>query len=212
MKTIIKKILQINWLAFIRINCSKRIHKSKKCFIFPYWGSTIRISKTSSVILNQNLNFGIHSLFATTKKSVLILENNATLIITGQVNINRGSIVRVEDGGRLEMGQSSISEDLFLDAKSNITIGDGFLCSRRVTIRDNDGHNLISNNNPNISKSIFIGDNVWVCQEAMILKGVSIGDGSVIGAKTIITKDVSSKVVCVTKSSQYEIPNSSWQR
>jgi acetyltransferase-like isoleucine patch superfamily enzyme len=38
--------------------------------------------------------------------------------------------------------------------------------------------------------SITIGNDVWIGVEAMILDGVSIGDGAVIGARTVVTKDV----------------------
>lgn len=38
--------------------------------------------------------------------------------------------------------------------------------------------------------NIFIGNDVWIGQEAIIMSGVTIGDGAVIGARSIITKDV----------------------
>ena len=35
-----------------------------------------------------------------------------------------------------------------------------------------------------------IGDDVWIGSEAMIMSGVTIGDGAIIGARTVVTKDV----------------------
>ena len=37
---------------------------------------------------------------------------------------------------------------------------------------------------------IVIGNDVWIGYEAVILAGVTIGDGAVIGARTVVTKDV----------------------
>ena len=37
---------------------------------------------------------------------------------------------------------------------------------------------------------IFIGNDVWIGYEAVVLAGVTIGDGAVIGARAVVTKDV----------------------
>ena len=37
---------------------------------------------------------------------------------------------------------------------------------------------------------IIIGNDVWIGYEAVILSGVTIGDGAVIGARTVVTRDV----------------------
>ena len=44
---------------------------------------------------------------------------------------------------------------------------------------------------PLVSKGkVVIGENVWIGDKATILPGVSIGDGAVIGANAVVTKDV----------------------
>lgn len=45
--------------------------------------------------------------------------------------------------------------------------------------------------NPNIQiGDIIIGNDVWIGYEAVILSGVTIGDGAVIGCRAVVTKDV----------------------
>lgn len=44
---------------------------------------------------------------------------------------------------------------------------------------------------------IVIGDNVWIGAKAVILDGVTIGDRSVIGAGSVVTKDIPADVVAV---------------
>lgn len=43
---------------------------------------------------------------------------------------------------------------------------------------------------PENDKDIIIGDDVWICAKAIILKGVTIGNGAVVGAGAVVTKDV----------------------
>ena len=44
---------------------------------------------------------------------------------------------------------------------------------------------------------IHIGNNVWIGANSVILPGVNIGDNSVIGAGSIVTKDIPSNVIAV---------------
>jgi chloramphenicol O-acetyltransferase type B len=43
---------------------------------------------------------------------------------------------------------------------------------------------------PHSKGDVTIGNDVWICHEALILSGVTIGDGAVIGARAVVTRDV----------------------
>lgn len=59
------------------------------------------------------------------------------------------------------------------------------------------GQNFIANKNWDIvnSKSILIKSNAWIGMNCIILKGVTIGEGSIVGAGSVVTKDVPDWVV-----------------
>lgn len=66
----------------------------------------------------------------------------------------------------------------------NIIIGDDCLFSFGVFIRTTDAHviyDCVSKERINQSASVFIGDHVWVGQNALLLKGTKIGSGAIIG-------------------------------
>lgn len=50
--------------------------------------------------------------------------------------------------------------------------------------------NSFHDSHPRLRGNITVGNDVWIGQEAMILSGVSIGDGAVIGARVLVARDV----------------------
>jgi acetyltransferase-like isoleucine patch superfamily enzyme len=84
----------------------------------------------------------------------------------------------------------------------SIVIGERCLLAGGVYIQDHDGHPLEARRraagepSPAESiRSVQIGDDVWIGTDAFILKGVTIGDRSVIGAKSVVTRDVPADTV-----------------
>lgn len=72
-----------------------------------------------------------------------------------------------------------------------MTIGDGCVIAMGTVIRDNDGgnHHLSTSGYVN-AKPVSIGNHVWIGENSMVLKGVTIGDGAVVAAASVVTKDV----------------------
>jgi len=52
------------------------------------------------------------------------------------------------------------------------------------------GHDVNSSNFEDKGGDVMIGDNVWIGSRAIVLPGVSIGKGAVVGAGSVVTKDV----------------------
>lgn len=81
---------------------------------------------------------------------------------------------------------------------NKIIIGNGVLTGKWVTITDN-SHGETNRATLDIPPAqrahtskgpIVIEDNVWICEKATILPGVTIGKGAVIAANAVVTKDV----------------------
>ena len=88
---------------------------------------------------------------------------------------------------------------------NKIVIGNNLLTGKWVTISDNNhGDTLESTlltppiNRPVVSKGpVIIEDNVWIGDKATILAGVHIGNGAIIAANTVVTKDIPAYSVAV---------------
>lgn len=92
-----------------------------------------------------------------------------------------------------------------ISAINSIVIGDNLLTGKNVTITDNShGSTELTDLliepvlRPLVSKGpIKIGRNVWIGDKATILPNVTIGDGAVIGANTVVAKDIPPYAVVV---------------
>lgn len=100
---------------------------------------------------------------------------------------------------KLNIGNDvSIGEYTHITCAQRIEIGDGLLTGRFVLITDN-GHGKSSADEipiPPILRSVHsngpikIGKNVWIGDKATILPNVTIGDGAIVAANAVVTKDI----------------------
>ncbi|EOT7649406.1 TPA: hypothetical protein HLU19_23675 [Escherichia coli] len=80
-----------------------------------------------------------------------------------------------------------------------ISIGNQCLFSN-VRFRTSDSHSIISletNTRINHAKDIIIEDKVWIAEDVNIYKGVTIGSGSIVGARATVTKNLPGNALCV---------------
>ena len=68
--------------------------------------------------------------------------------------------------------------------------------SRNIKIMTSDGHDIIHDSKRiNQAKSITIGEHVWLADSVTILKGCSVGNGSVVGINSLVTRNIGSNKV-----------------
>ena len=129
------------------------------------------------------------------------------IVLTAWDNyLNQNFTPSIEIGDR-----TSIGGNCHISAINSISIGNGVLLGRNITINDNShGNNkLLSfetvhpSERELVSKGeIIIGNNVWIGDKCTILSGVKIGDNSIIGANTVITKNIDTNSIIVGSSSR----------
>ncbi|MCM1913104.1 acyltransferase, partial [Bacteroides ovatus] len=110
---------------------------------------------------------------------------------------NTGSVLRTEKNAILKIGDSvGVSSSVIWSFKK-ITIGNHVNIGADCIIMDSDAHALKAENRlsgkdvqERIESPIHIGNNVFIGTRCIILKGVSIGDNSVVGAGSVVAKSI----------------------
>ena len=77
-----------------------------------------------------------------------------------------------------------------ISAARSVDIGDSCMLASKVYITDSDWHGVYNRISPGLALPVRIHHNVWIGDSAIVCKGVSIGENSIIGAGSVVTKDI----------------------
>ena len=167
----------INWLRWC---ISKRSYKKNASM-----GANIKFSSTGRCVNGSG-----------DKERIKIGENS---VVGGSLHISENGSIQI--GDHFYFGGNSV-----IGSEKSIRIGRCVIISNDVRIYDNNNHPISPKARENMSLNGFyndnwlwhhsesapvvIEDNVWIGQGATILKGVTIGKGSIVATKAVVTKDV----------------------
>jgi acetyltransferase-like isoleucine patch superfamily enzyme len=105
-----------------------------------------------------------------------------------------GAYFETSGPGRIRMGgRVRINTGCHLVAHAELAIGDDVLIGEYVSIRDADHGTAVDqpmNRQAHRTAAIRIGSNVWIGRGSCVLKGVTIGDGAIIAANSVVTRDI----------------------
>lgn len=136
------------------------------------------------------------------------LGHSATIVAEPDDKVRIGVWGREPGQGRIHIGNAvMISPGVRISASDDIRIGHGCMMANGVYITDCDWHGIYDRMQRDPEpKPVRIGDNVWLGDHATVLKGVTIGDNSIVAAGSVVTKDVPANVIvagnpaCVVKT------------
>lgn len=152
------------------------------------------LNKTAKIELKGNLELNSNCNINSGRSTIVRMDKDARMLVKGSFQIFYDADIVVFEGGILNIGSGYINSNLKLRCSNSIIIGNDCAISHDVTIMDSDFHNIDYANHEK-SAPVNIGNHVWIGSRAMILKGVTIGDGAIIGAGSVVTKDVPTKSI-----------------
>ncbi len=132
---------------------------------------------------------------------IYMLGNNHKLKIGENVNYKGGSLWFEDSHCQIDIGQNTSVESAHLavtEPNKIISIGEDCMISYGIEFRTGDSHSIIDSKTKkriNWGQNIEVGDHVWIGAHSIILKGVNIGNNSIIGTKSLVTNSIPSNSI-----------------
>lgn len=187
MGKIIPKLKRADWNAEL----FSSLHSLKRSFLHSFYTTIHSIeAKMMGVELGTNVNFNGHITINRFKHSKIKIGDNCTfnshIAFNPRCN-NRCVIATAKDFASIEIGNNCGFSGVSLDSYCKIKIGDNVTVGAETQIFDADGHADILGTE---DEPVVIEDNVFIGMRCIIMKGVTIGKNSIIGAGSIVSKSI----------------------
>ncbi|MGI6338672.1 MAG: acyltransferase [Bacteroidales bacterium] len=160
--------------AFLRLSCCLRgIDIGKNIYSFGH--TTFRRFPNSTISISDNC------VFRSSVTSNLIGNNRKCILST------------LLAGSKIIIGKRCGFSGTIIGAFKSIEIGNNVRCGANTLITDGDWH--FDDPRSGEPKEIIIERNVWIGEGVKILKGVTIGENTIIGTGSVVTRNIPPNVV-----------------
>ena len=153
------------------------------------------------VKLGRNIHFKGLTRFQRFPNSIISIGDGCTFLSTTNANPLGLSIPCMvatwrSPGERAEVtiGKNCGFSGTMVGGILSVTLGDNVLCGPNTRIFDTDGHGF-GDRRMMQAEPVVIEDNVWLGMNCMVLKGVTIGHHTIVGANSIVTQSLPPNVV-----------------
>ena len=205
MRNIFDKIKECKYNNFV-----KQVSRENKGKIFWNRGTKFCLAKTAKLQLKDELHMGYNALIDNGRTTILRLDKDSELIINGKFRVFYGADIICFANSKLILDGGFVNSDVKIRCFEQIHISEGVKIAHDVTIMDGDGH-TIEREDYVAHQPIFIGKNVWIGTKSIILKGVTIGEGAIVAAGSVVTRDVPPHSLAAGNPARVIKENISWR-
>jgi len=196
--------------------------------------------KKSSFFVKNNNNILCFKKKSLVKNSHIIVEGSNNILYIDKETLLTNSYIKIEgNDNKIFIGANCCLKNLTIDMKNEnsvikigdktsieearitsfepykIEIGKDCMFSADIVIMNTDVHKIYDTTTKlktNEGKEISIGNHVWLGIRTIVLKGVNIGDNSIVAAGSIVTKDVKANTVVSGNPARQVKENRNWSR
>lgn len=169
--------------------------------------------KLMGCLYGKNFRIDGRVLIWASRKGTIRLGDNVIInsrVGSNLVGLTNPAIFECIDNGAIIIGNGSGLSAPVLSSRSSITIGENVKIGGNVRIFDHDYHALDfqkrrgkEDGDDVKTAPVIIGNDVFVGTNALILKGVTIGDRAIIGAGTVVSRDVPADEIWVGNPAKF---------
>jgi acetyltransferase-like isoleucine patch superfamily enzyme len=117
-----------------------------------------------------------------------LVEVGGELVVEKPSYLGKGSRVVVMEGGKLILRGAHFTALTTIIVKDVMEFGEGCVIAWNTEFMDWDSHQMSYEGQREKGRGVYVGNHVWVGAGAKVLRGVRIGDGSVVAAGAVVTK------------------------
>lgn len=165
-------------------------------------------AKNCKLEIHENVILdGVALNFACDNSYILIQQNS---LFKGAANLGLGCSLVIGAG-------LTVTGLCYIEAaeNTNISIGEDCMFASLVQIRTDDAHpifDISTKERVNKSRSIQIGKRVWLGYDSILLSGTAIGDGSVVGIRSVVKGTIPKNCICAGIPARVIKEGISWER
>lgn len=168
----------------------------RRSVLMAYYSLYCRLKcKLVGVAISSNVKFGGNIVIERFPQSSICIGKDCRFNSNTLFNsrgIGRCILQTGTKKGRIIIGDNCGFSGVCIVSDENVIIGNNVIIGANSKIGDRDGHKDILATTPS---SIEIGNNVFIGMGCIILKGVHIGENSIIAAGAVVTKNIPSNVI-----------------
>jgi acetyltransferase-like isoleucine patch superfamily enzyme len=160
-------------------------------------GSRIRVARGASIRLAPGAILAVGLEHPSPAGAALELRPRSELRVEGFVQLMRATVVRLNWDAVLTIGDRTfVNGGAEIDCGGRMTIGRGCAIAGGSALLSTDTHRLVVDGVPSHPHAdVTIGDGCWIGTRAVVLKGVRIGDGAIVAAGSVVTRDVAPRTL-----------------
>jgi acetyltransferase-like isoleucine patch superfamily enzyme len=155
------------------------------------------ILKIKGISVGKNCSFFGLPKFYRTENSRIIISDSCSFRskhTSNLIGIDRPCILStLMPEAELVIGKDCGFSGTIIGAFKSVRLGNNVRCGANTLITDSNWH--LDDPRSGQAKEIIIHDNVWLGAGAIVLKGVEIGENTVIGAASVVTKNIPANVI-----------------
>lgn len=172
--------------------------------VFRGSGNTLRVAEGAKIrhlAVDFSGDGGLVTIGATTQPRTglrfsIRLGHECTVTIGDNVGCETRAFVRVSEG-------------------ASVHIGEDCMFAANIEIRADDSHAIYdvrTGRRANPARTIRIGEHVWLGKNVVVMSGATIGDGSVVGFRSIVTRDIPNNCVAAGAPARVVRRDVAWER
>jgi acetyltransferase-like isoleucine patch superfamily enzyme len=168
------------------------------------------IGVNNSIIIDKEVTLKNIYIFIQGDNNIIKIKNNCRISNCEIWIEDQFCCLEINEKTTIESAHLAVTEPY-----SKLIIGKDCMFANNVEIRTGDSHSIFDDQSGlriNYAKNITIGNHVWLGARCIILKGVNIGDNSIIASGAVVTKNVSNNCIYAGNPAKCVKQNINWDR